>query len=57
MARMGSSAVIAVARAVILAAPWPPPGVPDTAQARALRDQIAAEIAAMPPGIIPDLPS
>lgn len=48
--------VVAVELGVILGRGWPPPGVPDTAATRALRAAIAAAIAALPPGVIPDLP-
>jgi len=33
-----------------------PPGVPNTAGNRAAFSKIKAEIAAMPPGVMPDLP-
>lgn len=36
---------------------YPPPGVPDTPRNRALWDQIGRDIANMPPGVIPDIPS
>jgi hypothetical protein len=52
-----SGVVVAVEAGLILGRGWPPPGVPDTAAARALRDDIAASIAALPPGVIPDVPS
>ncbi len=52
-----SDVVTAVELGVILRRGWPPAGVPDTAATRELRDQIAASIAAMPPGVIPDVPS
>jgi hypothetical protein len=49
--------VAAITTAVILGRAWPPPGVPDTAATRAVRDKVAADIAAMPPGVIPDIPA
>ena len=49
--------MVAVETGLILGKPWPPPGVPDTPAARALRDQVAAAIAALPAGVIPDVPS
>jgi hypothetical protein len=49
--------VVAVELGVILGRGWPLPGVPDTARNRALRDDIRAAVAAMPPGVIPDVPS
>lgn len=47
---------VAIELALILGRSWPPPGVPDTGAARALRDQIAADLAGLPPGVIPDIP-
>jgi hypothetical protein len=52
-----SEVIIAIETAVILGQPWPPPGVPDTADTRRARDQIAASIAALPDGVTPDVPS
>jgi hypothetical protein len=52
-----SDVVIAVELGLILGRGWPPAGVPDTAEARALRDAIAVELAALPPGVIPDVPA
>jgi hypothetical protein len=49
--------VVAIETALILGLPWPPAGVRDTAETRAARDRIAASIAALPPGVIPDVPS
>lgn len=48
---------VAVELGVILGRPWPPPGVPDTTATRALHDDIVASVAALPAGIIPDVPS
>lgn len=49
--------VTAIQTALVLGKPWPPPGVPDTPANRAVRDEITAAIAAMPPGVTPDVPS
>jgi hypothetical protein len=51
------SDAVEILLAVVLGRPWPPPGVPDTPASRALRDGIAADVAAMPPGMIVDVPS
>ena len=49
--------VIAIETGIILSRPWPPAGVPDTPATRAMRDEIAAQIAGMPPGVIPEVPA
>jgi hypothetical protein len=52
-----SDVVIAIETGLILGKPWPPPGVPDDADTRGMRDEIAAAIAALPEGVAPDVPS
>ena len=55
---MDSDVVVAIETAVILGRDWPPPGVPDTAETRAMRDRISTETAALDAaGIMPDVPS
>ena len=54
---MDSDWVIAIETGLVLGKPWPPPGVPDTPATRTLRDEIAGQIAALPEGVVPDIPS
>ena len=57
MAALDSETVIAIQAGLILGKPWPPAGVADTAATRAMRDEIAAALAALPEGVAPDVPS
>jgi len=52
-----SEAASAMLAAIVRGQPYPPPGVADTPASRDLWAQIEADIAAMPPGVVPDLVS
>ena len=54
---MAGTDAVALLIAVVFGRPWPPPGVPDTPRNRALREEIIAEVDALPPGVIPDVPA
>lgn len=55
MADIGEVAV-ALARTAAAGAPFEDAGVPDTPAARQLFAEIVADIAALPPGVVPDIP-
>ena len=54
---MAGTDAVAILLTVLSGRPWPPPGVPDTPRNRALRDETMADVEAMPPGMIVDVPA
>lgn len=52
----GGDAVM-MERAILAGQPYPPPGVPDTPANRETWARIAADIDALPGGVLPDLPA
>jgi hypothetical protein len=44
-------------RAIMAGEPYPPPGVTDTPENRALWASIAADIENLPGGVLPDIPA
>lgn len=53
----GHSDAVEILMAAVLGGEYPPPGVPDTARNRALRDDLARELADWPPGMIVEVPA
>jgi hypothetical protein len=56
IAMAGHSDAVEILLAILNGEDYPPPGVPDTPGNRALWDATVADIAAMPPGMIVDVP-
>lgn len=52
----GGDDAVRMQRAIMSGGSYPPPGIDDTPGNRALWDEIAADIEAMPDGMLPDLP-
>jgi hypothetical protein len=48
---------VVMLRALLAGVPYPPPGVADTAENKTLWAGIAADIDAMPGGVLPDVPN
>lgn len=48
---------VTMLQAILAGARYPPPGIADTAEHRALWDRIAASVEDMPPGVMPDIPA
>jgi len=57
MAELTSAPSVAMLRALLAGVPYPPPGIPDTPANKAIWDGIAADIDAMPGGVLPDIPA
>jgi hypothetical protein len=48
---------ITMLRAITAGARYPPDGIADTPENRRLWDEIAASVADLPPGVLPDIPA
>ena len=53
---MSGADAMAMLKALLRGDEYPPPSVEDTPRNRELWDAIAADIEAMPPGVMPDVP-
>jgi len=56
-ASTGGGTAVVMLRALLAGVPYPPAGVPDTPDNKTLWAGIAADIDAMPGGVLPDIPA